>query len=86
VQKEGNERVTQADVTSGSAVVFRLGDAVCPGVEQTLGQLGPDVRVCGEVVYFSDRGEERAHFAIVSTAGIDTPLIVPVSKLGLLSA
>ncbi|MCP4250591.1 MAG: hypothetical protein GY778_26410 [bacterium] len=46
-----------------------------------LNQVGPDLRVCGEVVFFSDRGGEKAHFAIISAPGVETPLIVPVSKL-----
>jgi len=64
-------------------VCFRVGDAVCPRVDQILRQMNPDVQVCGEVAFFSDRGEERAQFAIISAAGIDTPLIVPVSKIEL---
>ncbi|MCH7812900.1 MAG: hypothetical protein IID40_02650 [Planctomycetes bacterium] len=60
---------------------FRLGDVICPEVGQVLNQVGPDLRVCGEVVFFSDRGGEKAHFAIIATPGVETPLIVPVSKL-----
>lgn len=60
---------------------FRLGDVICPEVGQVLDQVGPELRVCGEVVFFSDRGDDQAHFAIISTPGVESPLIVPVSKL-----
>ncbi len=76
----------QREVTSGSPVSFKLSDAICPSVEQALRQMTPDVELCGEVVFFSDHGEERAHFAIISAAGIDTPLIVPVSRLELMES
>ncbi|MHC4609596.1 MAG: hypothetical protein ACYS7M_04540 [Planctomycetota bacterium] len=68
---------------SGSCVAFRLGDAICPDMGQIVAQMGPDLQVCGEIVFCSDRGTEKSHFAIISAAGIDTPLIVPVSSLEL---
>jgi len=66
--------------------VFRLGDLHFPEAGRVLGQIGPDVRICGEVEYFSDRGADKDHFAIVSAPGIETPLIIPVARLELISA
>ena len=68
-------------VRSGSCVSFRLGDAMCPGFGQIASQLSPDVRVCGEVAFFSDNGRDKGHFAIITVEGIATPLIVPVAKI-----
>ena len=83
VHRESNHRLTEGELRSGASVAFRLGDAVCPQVGQITAQINPDVRVCGEVVFFSDHGGKKAHFAIISAAGIDVPLIVPVAKLRL---
>jgi hypothetical protein len=58
-----------------------LGDAICPGFGQVVSAVGPDVRVFGEVAFFSDRGEDSNHFAIITVEGVSTPLVVPVGKL-----
>ena len=71
---------------SGSCVSFRLGDAICPGFGQIASQIGPDVRICGEVAFFSDRGRDNGHFAIIAVEGVAAPLIVPVAKLELFAA
>lgn len=68
-------------VTTGAHVSFRLGDVVCPLYGQILRQLSPDVGVCGEVAFLSDRGHDKGHFAIVSVKGIDLPLVVPIALL-----
>jgi hypothetical protein len=68
-------------IKSGASVAFRLGDATCPDQQQVLSQIGPNVTVCGEVVFLSDRGFEKRYYAIVSATGIDTPIVVPVEKL-----
>ncbi len=78
---ELENKALAASMQSGSPVLFRLGDAICPETEQVLRQMSPDARVCGEIVFFSDCGDERAHFAIISAVGIDTPLVVPVTRL-----
>ncbi len=41
----------------------------------------PELKVDGEVVFMSDRGEQPDHFAIVSVEGILSPLIVPTENL-----
>lgn len=73
-------------IRSGSCVSFRLGDAICPAFAQVASQMSPDVTVCGEVAFFSDRGGDKGHFAIITVEGLATPLIVPVSKLSLFFA
>jgi hypothetical protein len=73
--------VQRQPLQSGSCVSFRLGDAICPGFGQIASQIGPDARVCGEVAFFSDRGRDKGHFAIITVEGVAAPLIVPVAKL-----
>ncbi|MFQ5489309.1 MAG: hypothetical protein ACE5GE_01195 [Phycisphaerae bacterium] len=68
-------------IHSGSAVQFRLGDAVCPEFGQLATQMSPEVTVCGEVVFFSDCGTMQNHFAIIAVGGLDTPLVVPTDRL-----
>jgi len=81
VRNELENRALAGDLQTGSPVLFRIGDAICPDSGQVLRQMSPDAKVCGEIVFFSDRGDERAHFAIISAVGIDTPLVVPVTSL-----
>lgn len=78
---ELENRASAVSLQSGSRVLFRISDAICPDSEKVFRQMGPDIKVCGEIVFFSDRGDERAHFAIISAVGIDTPLVVPVTRL-----
>lgn len=66
---------------SGAKVSFRLGEAVCPDLQQILAQMTSSLEVSGKVVFFSDYGEKRNHFAIVDVDGVLSPLIVPVSRL-----
>jgi hypothetical protein len=62
-------------------VAFKLKDAVCPRLSDALQAVGPDLEVRGEIVFFSDGGERRHHYAIIEVGGIHTPLIVPVDRL-----
>ena len=78
---ELENRASANTLQSGSSVLFRIGDAICPDSAKVLRQMSPDAKICGEIVFFSDRGDERAHFAIISAVGIDTPLVVPVTRL-----
>ena len=81
MRKVRRNRSRGGEIHPGSPVAFRVGDVVCPDVGRIVAHIGPDVRVCGEVAFLSDRGGEKAHFAIISASGIETPLIVPVAKL-----
>ena len=63
------------------SVVFKLEDAACPDLTETVRAIGPELQVAGSVVYFSDGCHRKNHFAIVEVAGIHTPLIVPVDRL-----
>ena len=60
---------------------FRLADVLCPDPSQVLSQMTPELKVDGEVVFLSDRGEQPDRFAIVSVEGILSPLIVPTENL-----
>lgn len=68
-------------IRSGAKVTFRLSEVICPDVAQILRQVTPELRVSGEVSYFSDCGEKKQEFAIVDVKGVESPLIVPVSQL-----
>ena len=73
--------MSESSLKSGAKVSFRLGEAVCPDLQQLLAQMTSNLEVSGKVVFFSDYGEKRNPFAIVDVAGLLTPLIVPVSRL-----
>lgn len=73
--------VSESSLKSGVRVSFKLGEVVCPDLEQMLTQLTPELELSGEVVFFSDYGKSKNHFAIVDVRGLLTPLIVPVSRL-----
>ena len=70
---------------AGASVAFRLIDVVCPDFDQVVNQLGPELRVTGQVAFISDRGAEEGCFAIVDVSGIHTPLIVPMARVTPLS-
>ncbi len=62
-------------------MAFRLIDVVCPDFDQVVNQLGPELRVTGQVAFVSDRGTQEGCFAIVDVRGIHTPLIVPMAMV-----
>ena len=68
-------------IRTGTVASFAIADVVCPDAAQVLRQTGPELTVSGRVVYLSDSGARRNHFAIVDVGGIHAPLIVPVSRL-----
>ena len=67
--------------SSGSQVSFRLRDVFTPDLGRILGEITPELRVAGEVVFLSDGGGNEGQFAIVSLGGTMSPLIVPVDRL-----
>lgn len=73
--------MSESSLKSGGKVLFRLNEAVCPDLQQILTQMTSNLEVSGRVVFFSDYGEKKNHFAIVDVDGILSPLIVPVSRL-----
>lgn len=66
---------------TGARVSFQLGAVVCPEMDRVIGQVGLDLEVTGEVVFFSDGGGRQEAFAIVEVPGLVAPVIVPVSEL-----
>ena len=68
-------------IEPGQVVSFTIGDAVCPEADQVVPQIGPDLAVTGEVIYLSDRGDQKDHFAVISVEGIHALLIVPIGRL-----
>ncbi|HRX84035.1 MAG TPA: hypothetical protein P5572_03345 [Phycisphaerae bacterium] len=68
-------------IQPGTVAAFAIGDVLCPHAGEVMQHAGPELRVRGRVLYFSDGGTARDHFAIVEVDGIHTPLIVPVANL-----
>ena len=67
-----------------SNVRFALGKVICPGLDELRKQIDSGLEIEGQVVFLSDYGNIRGHFAIVQATGIDGPLIVPVESLQLI--
>ena len=67
----------------GENVRFALGKVICPGVDELCKQIDSGLEIEGQVVFLSDYGNVRGHFAIVQVKGIGVPLIVPVKSLQL---
>ena len=68
-------------VEPGECVRFALGKVICPGIDELCRQIGSDLEIEGQIVFLSDYGKLRQHFAIVQVKGIHIPLIVPVENL-----
>ncbi len=66
---------------AGSRAFFAVEDVVCPTTVEVLRSAGPELAIQGRIMYLSDSGERRNHFAVVNVSGIHTPLIVPVDRL-----
>jgi len=73
--------VVNQPIQTGTTASFTVGDVVCPDVAQVLRQTGPELAVSGRVVYLSDSGLRKDHFAIIDVGGIHAPVIVPVNRL-----
>jgi len=58
---------------------------VCPERDQVTDLFTDGLELTGKIVYLSDAGEKRDYYAIVEVGGVETPLIVPVDQLELLS-
>ncbi len=68
----------------GENVRFALSEVICPTPDELCEQIGSDLEIEGQVVFLSDYGKLRGHFAIVQVEGIHVPLIVPVENLQLM--
>ncbi len=71
-------------IEPGESVRFVLSKVICPGLDELCKQIGSDLEIEGQVVFLSDYGKLRRHFAIVQVKGIHVPLIVPVENLELM--
>ena len=70
---------------SGTQVRFPLSRIVCPERDQVTDLFTDGLELTGKIVYLSDAGEKRDYYAIVEVGGVETPLIVPVDQLELMS-
>ena len=65
----------------GTEVAFRIREALCPTAVEVADQITPELEIRGQVVFLSDAGTAKDHFAIVEVEGLTMPVIVPVSKV-----
>lgn len=56
---------------------------MCPEIDEVFKRIDSNLEVEGRIVFLSDYGNLRQHFAIVQVEGIHVPLIVPVEDLQL---
>ena len=68
-------------IQSGACVRFALSRVVCPDVDEVWRQIDSNLEVEGRIVFLSDYGRLKQHFAIVQVKGIHVPLIVPIEYL-----
>ena len=68
-------------IENGGTVRFAMGKVICPGFDELCKQISSDLEIEGQVVFLSDYGKIRGHFAIIQVKGIHVPLIVPVESL-----
>jgi len=73
--------VPDPSATHGDTVSFTLQDVVSPDLRPLFEHVGPNLRVSGQIVFMSDSGMQKDHFAVVEIDGMYTPLIVPVARL-----
>jgi hypothetical protein len=66
---------------NGEAVAFQLGDVHCPEPTEITAKMAEDLQLQGTIVFLSDNGDKKEHYAIVDVQGLATPIIVPVEKL-----
>ena len=66
---------------SGTAVNFRLSDAQCPEADELLENITGRLEVTGRVLYLSDSGTKKQHYAVLEVDGIMSPVIVPVDQI-----
>ena len=71
----------RSGLPTGTLVRFQLKEAVCPTAAEVAEQITPDLEIRGSVVFLSDSGDSKDHFAIVEVEGLATPVIVPVSRI-----
>ena len=70
-------------MSSGTRVRFALSRVICPDFDEVFRQTDSNLEVEGRVVFLSDYGKVRKHFAVVQVKGIHVPLIIPVEDLQL---
>lgn len=66
---------------SGACVRFALSRVMCPDLDEVCRQIDSNLAVEGRIVFLSDYGKLKQHFAIVQVKGIHVPLIVPIEDL-----
>ena len=73
--------MVQQTIKAGTLASFEISDVECPDAGQVIRQIGPGLTVSGQVVYLSDSGDQKDHFAVVDVQGIHAPLVVRVDRL-----
>ncbi|MCB9851386.1 MAG: hypothetical protein H6817_11860 [Phycisphaerales bacterium] len=70
-----------SSASASSQASFLVAEVLCPDVEEVLRSFGPNVRIRGRILYYSDGDDRENRFAIMEVEGVHTPLIVPVDCL-----
>lgn len=65
----------------GSSVKFKLGSSISLTADELAGKITEELELIGKIFFFSDRGVDEKHFAVVQVEGIETPIIVPASEV-----
>ena len=69
---------------SGETVRFALGKVTCPAIDELYMQMDSELEIEGQIVFLSDYGKVRGHFAIVQVKGMHVSLIVQSEDLQLI--
>ena len=81
IRPEKEERIFMSLLNRDQPFRFRLNDVICPDHDQILKQVTSELEVCGEVLFLSDSGDKKGHFAIMEVKGIPVPLVVSLDHL-----
>ena len=69
------------EYATGTVINFNLRDVVCPDFEQVIDKITKCLELSGRIVFMSDSGEKRDHYAVVQVDGVMSPLIVPIDNI-----
>ncbi len=62
-------------------VKFQLEDVISPELIFVLKNITRQLEMTGKVLFLSDSGQKKKHFAVVEVDGVMAPVVVPVQQL-----
>jgi len=69
------------EFATGNVINFSLESVVCPDFKEVVEKITRCLEISGRIIFLSDAGEKRDHFAVVQVDGVMSPLIVPVDSI-----